>query len=261
MAVEFAAVSDVGRVRKINEDSVLTADPVFAVADGMGGHAAGDVASALVVDALAGLGGRDDLHPDDVLAAIARANAAIVERGRLDAAVTGMGATLAGVCLGHVDGSPHWFVFNVGDARVYRFASAGLVQVTVDHSEVQELVDSGQLTPAQARIHPARNIVTRSVGTDPAAPVDMWVVPAVPGDRYLICSDGLTGEVDDPELAEVLRSSRTASAAVDTLIERALGEGARDNVSVVVIDFLAPAGDAPADVTAPRARLNGAHHA
>src|SRR5580765_1304544 len=173
--VTAGARSDVGARRELNEDAILAVEPVFAVADGMGGHAAGEVASALALEQLATLAGHAALHPTDVLAAIERANAAILACVAERAETAGMGTTVSGVCLGEVGGSPHWFIFNVGDSRVYRFDQLGLVQVSTDHSEVQELVAAGHITAEQARTHPRRNVVTRSLGTEPAPVPDLWV--------------------------------------------------------------------------------------
>lgn len=234
MNVGFA--TDVGRVRALNEDSLIADCPVFAVADGMGGHAAGEVASALTVAALKQLTERAELAPAEVAGALAAANAAILQHVREHAATTGMGTTVSGICLADVSGVDQWVVFNVGDSRVYRFADGLLEQVSVDHSEVAELVAAGRLTPAQARLHPMRNIITRSMGSEPGPLPDIWMRPVVAGERFLLCTDGLNTEVDDAAIAEALSRTPDAQQSAETLVGMAVAAGGRDNVSVIVVD-------------------------
>jgi protein phosphatase len=166
-----------------------------------------------------------------------------------------MGTTLAGVCLVALGGSDHWLVFNVGDSRIYRSGDDGLVQISTDHSEVAELLNAGSITAQEASVHPRRNVITRSLGTNPAAPVDTWVFPVEAGQRFLVCSDGLTLELTDEEIAQVLKSEQDPQAATDKLVAAAIVAGGRDNVSVVIID--AETGtDADADLpTGPRSEL------
>ena len=192
----WGAATDVGAVRDHNEDAVLADPPVFAVADGMGGHAAGEVASALALEQLSALRGRAELGDEDVRAAIGAANEAILSWSAEHPETAGMGTTVTGACLAGADGAPHWLVFNVGDSRVYRFADGILSQVTTDHSEVQELVDAGQLTADQAEHYIRRNVVTRSLGSEPAPAADIFPLQVGAGESFLICSDGLTNEVD-----------------------------------------------------------------
>jgi PPM family protein phosphatase len=256
--LEFGSATHVGCVRDLNEDAVLTKRAIFIVADGMGGHAAGEVAASVALAYFAALGDRDDLRPDDIAAAIGEANAAILGSTAQHRENTGMGTTVSGLYFGTVAGSPHWIVFNVGDSRVYRFADDTLTRVTVDHSEVAELVAAGRITPDQARNHPRRNVVTRSLGTNPAPTPDTWVLPAMPGDRFLICSDGLTVEVADDDIAAVLRRAGEPQQAADTLVRLAIQAGGHDNVSVVVVALRVDAPDGSADIaTAPRANLTG----
>ncbi len=146
------------------------------------------------------------------LAAIAAANQAILDWASTRADALGMGTTVSGVCLGSVGGSPHWFVFNVGDSRVYRLEDDRLSQVTTDHSEVEELLSSGVLSPEDARFYPRRNVVTRSLGTDPAPIADLWVFPVSGKDTFLICSDGLTNEVDDDGILRLMRDGASDQA-------------------------------------------------
>jgi protein phosphatase len=249
----FGAATDVGRLRDLNEDAVFLTPPLFAVADGMGGHAAGEVASALALAELSVLAGRGDLAPIDLLGAIQAGNQAILSWSHTRAETSGMGTTLAGVCLGAIEGSPHWFVFNVGDSRVYRVVNKALTQVTIDHSEVEELVTAGTISLQEARSHPRRNVVTRSLGTDPAPVPDIWVLPAAEGDLFMICSDGLPLEVTEADIAEVIAGPDTPQVKAESLVRMALEAGGRDNVSVVVVAV--PITDHPnaADIaTAPR---------
>ena len=252
---QFGAATDVGRVRDLNEDCVLAAPPAFVVADGMGGHAAGEVAADLASQAFARFTGREDLKREDVLGAIADANSAILACTSAHAETAGMGTTLTGLCLGSVGGTPHWFVFNVGDSRVYRFNEGELSQVTVDHSEVEELIAAGLISSADARHHPRRNVVTRSLGSDPAPTPDIWVLPATPGECFVICSDGLTTEVEDAQIALELGRGAPAQETADALVAMANAAGGRDNVSVIVVR-VATESASDADVaTAPRRGL------
>ncbi len=231
------AASHTGLVRERNEDSALITQDVFAVADGMGGHAAGDVASRIAVAALMRLAAQQNVASSaDVLAAIAESNRDILDAVDADGRQTGMGTTLTGVAIIDRGGDPSWAVFNVGDSRVYRFADDTLTQVTTDHSEVEELVAAGRLTQAEAKFYARRNVVTRSLGTQPAPRPDVWTIAPDGPERFLICSDGLTLELDDTEIAEVLRSEPQAQRAADRLVAEALAAGGRDNVTVLVID-------------------------
>jgi protein phosphatase len=244
MHVTVGSATDVGRVRSGNEDAFLADLPVLAVADGMGGHAAGEVASALTVAALSDLAGRADLSVEDVVRQLGRANERILDSARDHPEQEGMGTTVAGVALlgggaGADDGGPRWAVFNVGDSRVYEQDASGLVQVTVDHSLVQELVDVGVLTAQEAARHPSRNVVTRSLGREPMVDVSVTTRPVTPGQRLVVCSDGLSDELDPAELEAVLRSCPDADQAARALVQAALEAGGHDNVTVLVVDVSA----------------------
>ena len=255
----WGASSDVGRTRELNEDAVYADPPLFVVADGMGGHAAGEVAAALALQELSALSGRDDVHPGDVLSTIAAANQAILDWTASKTEALGMGTTVSGVCLGLIGGVPHWFVFNVGDSRVYRFAEGALQQITVDHSEAEELVAAGRLTSEQARFYPRRNVITRSLGTDPAPVPDLWVIPVGELDTFLICSDGLTNEVDDEQIRQLMQVRAGAQDIADALCRLAVANGGRDNVSVVVVRSDHESGSTGVDVaTSPRHRVSEA---
>jgi protein phosphatase len=147
-----------------------------------------------------------------------------------------MGTTVSGIAVVTEDGAPRWAVFNVGDSRVYRFADGELVQVTVDHSEVQELVDAGLLDPDEAARHPLRNLLTRALGSRELSEVDVWVLEPQPGERFLACTDGLTGELDDDAIAGILAAEDDPQAAAEALVAAAVSAGGRDNVTAVVVD-------------------------
>jgi protein phosphatase len=178
---------------------------------------------------------RQSLSPDAVLAALEGANRAIVtyEGAR------GMGTTITGLALldRGAEGE-QLMVFNVGDSRVYRLSGGRLEQVTVDHSEVQELVQAGVITRDQARIHPRRNIVTRALGTTPASRPDYWLLSAAAGDRYLICSDGLYSEIPDEHIGSLLANGGSPQATADALVAAAEVAGGHDNITVIVIDVV-----------------------
>jgi PPM family protein phosphatase len=237
MSVQWGSATDAGRVREVNEDSYLVAPSVFVVADGMGGNAAGEVASAMAVGEFRALAERSELRTEEIVEAISRASRQILDNGRAHDTRKGMGTTLAGLGIVRAGGSPHWAVFNVGDSRVYHYVHGELHQLSVDHSEVQELISAGYITPEQAKTHPDRNVVTRSLGTDPAPVPDVWVFPPIAGERFLICSDGLSRELDDAEIEKILHRETIAQEAATALVTRAVEAGGHDNITVVVIDF------------------------
>ena len=234
--VAWAAVTDVGRRRAANEDSFIAAPPIFAVADGMGGHLAGDRASAAVVTRLAEIRTSDFIEPESVERALEKATADIDVIS--DGSELGVGTTVTGAVLTLIDGQPYFAIFNIGDSRVYRFERNELVQVTVDHSLVQQLVESGLITRAQAHNHPEGNVITRAVGFQSQPTPDYWLLPVKAGLRLLICSDGLTGEVDDERLRLHLAAGLSATETASALVDAALSEGGRDNVTVLVVDVV-----------------------
>ncbi|MCP2271921.1 protein phosphatase [Actinokineospora diospyrosa] len=250
--IRAGAATDVGLVRAANEDNYVVTAAVFAVADGMGGHAAGDVASGLAVAGLAQLGTEGTLRPDDVRRHIVRLNGDILAAAARNPEQLGMGTTVTGLCLVDFAGSPHWVVFNVGDSRVYRYAERELVQLTVDHSEVTELVAAGELSPAEAATDPRRNVVTRALGSPLPPEPDLLVFPPTEGDRFLVCSDGLTGELDDAAIAAVLGAQGDPVAAAAALVRDAVAAGGRDNVTAVVVDHVSAPTAPTGDETAPR---------
>jgi protein phosphatase len=230
---EWGVATATGR-RSGNEDSYLADPPVFVVADGMGGHEAGEVASAIVVQEFDDLRGRVSVEPEDLFDRIERGAARI--RALPAPPGRGAGTTLAGVALGSRGGAPYWLVVNIGDSRVYRAADGVLEQVTVDHSEVQELIDAGELTPMEADGYPRRHVVTRAVGAFAQVKPELWMLPAGPRDRMLICSDGLTSELSDEVIADLLQTSGSPQQSADALVQAALANGGHDNVTVVVVD-------------------------
>lgn len=247
--------SDRGRVRTRNEDSCHVGRSLFVVADGMGGHAAGEVASRIAVGAMAEIADRADLTVADIVEQVHRANRRVLSSAARHPEQTGMGTTLAGLAVVTVGGSAHWAAFNVGDSRIYRFLDGHLHQVSVDHSEVGELVESGALTVEEAQHHPSRHVVTRIVGRDPLAPVDTWVFPPYPGERFVLCTDGLTNELDLPHIRIILESNPDPQTAAAILVQEAVRAGGRDNVTVVVVASAEGSSAATIDEdTTPRVR-------
>jgi protein phosphatase len=233
--VESGAATDVGAHRDHNEDAFLVSERVFAVADGMGGHQAGEVASSLAVEVLAAFAEQPVLSSDQVQDIVGAAHDRIAERGHQVRTMAGMGTTLAGLAEVSVAGQPHWAVFNVGDSRVYRYAGGLLTQISVDHSEVEELVASGVIDREQARTDFRRNIITRSLGADARPQADLWVFPQAAGDQFLICSDGLTNELSDDQIATLLASTDAPEQVARRLVDAAVAAGGHDNVTAVVV--------------------------
>ena len=237
ISIASTALTHPGRVRKSNEDSMVVTERLAAVADGLGGHAAGEVASKIAVDRLRELGDIADLHPDHIIDAIADTNRLILDAVREHPDTAGMGTTITGVAAVTLDGVEHAAVFNVGDSRTYRLVEGDFAQVSVDHSEVQELQDAGQITPEAAAHYPRRNIITRCLGTDPAPQPDLWVFVPSGSERFVLCSDGLSGEVTDEAIGATVRSHPDAEEAAELLLQQALDGGGRDNVTVIVVDM------------------------
>lgn len=240
--VEQTGVSDVGRQREANEDSYVLADPVFAVADGMGGAQAGEVASRTAAEVFEESAAGDEGTPEQRLTRLTReANRRIHDLSRHDSARRGMGTTLTaamlcddGITVGHV-----------GDSRAYRLRDGSLDQLTHDHSLVAELQRSGQLTAEAAEHHPQRSVITRALGPEPDVEVDAHTHTARDGDVYLLCSDGLTGMIADDELAAILRSSGALSDAAEALVRAANQSGGRDNITAVLFRVAEDASAAP----------------
>jgi PPM family protein phosphatase len=237
MRLSSFAGTDVGRTRSGNEDSYFCGRTVFGVADGLGGHQGGEVASATAVEPLAALDGRELADPGEAAAAlttaIQEANQAILERAAGDRGLWGMGTTMTAAA---VAGDRHLQLAHVGDSRAYLLREGTLDQLTTDHTIVGELVRAGRLTPEQAAIHPERSILTRAVGLDPRLPVDTPdPVELRSGDQVLLCSDGLTEVVPDPEIADLLTTEADGHAACRALIDAANTAGGPDNITVVLL--------------------------
>jgi protein phosphatase len=250
-------------VRELNEDSLLADPPLFVVADGVGGHAAGEVASGLAVERLARFTGSSAVEASSVLEAVRDANSRIRQQAGEVSEDRGMGSTIVGVALSWFGSRDVLLVFNVGDSRAFRLSEGSLVQVSEDHSLVDELLRAGQITPEEALVHPCRSVITRALGAADDVEVDSWPLDARVGDRFLLCSDGLTNEVPFATLEQVLVGTPDPDEAARVLVDAALENGGRDNVTVVVLDIVdvvlpsapmqpsAPAGDGALTVTTP----------
>lgn len=234
--LSWGAITDTGRKRSHNEDSFLAKPPIFAVADGMGGHAAGEVASDAVVRRLEELTSRPIVEPIELLGALRAATADIGQA--LDEEHLGVGTTVTGAALVVSGGLAFWAVFNVGDSRIYFQNAQGLRQVTVDHSIVQEMVSAGMLKAEDAENHPDSNVVTRAVGFNSEPLPDFWLVPVEVGSRLLICSDGLTKELSNDQIRKHLNRSHEPGAATEGLIHEAIEAGGRDNITAIVVDVV-----------------------
>ena len=236
VTLAWSAHTVTGHRREVNEDSVVAQPPIFAVADGMGGHSAGDVASNAVVTRLAEHAGKVVVDAESINRSLSLA----VKDMAAGAGVTdlGTGTTVTGATLAIVSGAPQWIIFNIGDSRVYQLRDGVLEQVTVDHSVVQELLDAGRITREEAEVHPQANIITRAVGFHEPPVPDFRILPAQPGMRILVCSDGLTKELTAYGIRHFLIENSAADDAAKALVAAALDNGGRDNVSVIVLDVL-----------------------
>ena len=230
MNVEAGVATDIGRVRERNEDSFLVDPPLYAIADGMGGARGGAVASGLALDKVEELSREGRL---DLAELVRAANRAVFERSVSDRTVSGMGTTLTAATVD--DEGAH--LAHVGDSRAYLLRAGAFRQLTSDHTLVNRMVKAGEITPQEADVHPQRNVLTRSVGTEPDVDVDELDVPLIDGDRLLLCSDGLTNMVTESQIQAILESTPKPQEAADRLIKAANGAGGIDNITVVVIDL------------------------
>ena len=225
LVIAHAARTDVGRRRVRNEDSWGASFPAYFVADGMGGNDAGDIASRAVVDAVCGSLELGEFATPALLSeAVSRAAASVCALGTGHRAP---GSTLTGVAFQEYRGKPCAAVFNIGDSRTYLLSEGSFEQISVDHSEVQELLDAGCVTDVEARALPRRNVTA-----------DIFMVPVHSGDRWVICSDGLSGEVTDALIEMIVRHVTDREQATDELIAQALGAGGKDNVTVIIVDVV-----------------------
>ena len=260
LVVRHGSATDVGRVRDDNEDSLLAAPPVFLVADGMGGHDLGATASTRAVGAFEDLVGRDVVTSQEFSRRLTRAARSVAALGTGERAP---GSTLTGLLLSRQGALPCLRVVNIGDSRTYHLSAQSFSQITRDHSEVQELIDSGDLDRARALSSCHRNVITRALGAGGGDRVvaDQYLLPATVGERFIICSDGLSGHVSDSLIETVARSVPEPRHAARELVALALATGGRDNVTVIVIDIVEafpPWQDTQVDdITLPRGAGSG----
>lgn len=237
--MRYAALSETGKVREQNEDSYHADGHVFIVADGMGGHRAGEVASAAAVEEFVRFeeGNRGVPPLERIRGGIQAANLALMRMAQEDSELEGMGTTFTVVliegelCLGHV-----------GDSRAYMWREGALRPLTRDHSLVQRMVSEGYISPGEARVHPQRNVILRALGVSGELEVDLDIVDAAPGDRLLLCSDGLSGVVEDAELESIVSLASEPEERCRRLVDAALERGGMDNITVIVIDLDAELG-------------------
>jgi serine/threonine protein phosphatase PrpC len=248
----WGSATDVGRVRKNNQDTLFTSEALFAVADGMGGHRGGEVASDVAIESLRVQ--FTEPSTDALVKAVQLANDHVVGTASDDPDLEGMGTTLCALAVVQVDGGDRLAIVNVGDSRVYLLKGNVIQQVTDDHSLVATLERQGRLTPAEAAVHPQRNILTRALGIDARVMVDSWEVLPVSGDRYVLCSDGLFNEVEDARIASTLRRLADPTDAARELVRLANEGGGHDNITVVIVDVLDDEGSGAAleDASADR---------
>ena len=247
MSPLVSARSDVGRVRTSNQDSGYAGQFFFVVADGMGGHAGGDVASGIAVRDLAAL--------DRRFSSVAEARAALVAQLKTineklshvvdsNPELAGLGTTVSGM----VRVGDRFVVAHIGDSRIYRLSNGELTQVTADHTFVQQLIDAGRITEAEAKDHPRRSVLMRVLGdVDDDPSIDTTDLPAIPGERWLLCSDGLTGVLDDAHVRDMLAADSAPETVSARLVDRALNGGGPDNITVIVVDVGGEDGEARAD--------------
>lgn len=227
----FGSRTDIGCVREHNEDSLIVAPPLFAVADGMGGHAAGEIASEVAVRSLANNAPKR-ADTEALSAAVMYANYAVIDAARQKGR-TGMGTTLTAAIL---DGE-RLALAQVGDSRAYLLHHGHMQQLTRDHSLMADMIEAGELTPEEARVHPQRSVITRALGSDPNMRPDLYEISVSPGDRLLLCSDGLTTMLDDDKIERLLLHNRDPQRCAALLVNEAISAGGHDNITVVVVDI------------------------
>jgi protein phosphatase len=230
--VEQASLTDVGRQRNANEDALFEAEGValFAVADGMGGARAGEVAAGAAVEELSGLTGEADIGEGQLASAVEQANRRIHELSQSDESLSGMGTTMTTLAVRDAEVA----IAHVGDSRAYRLREGELDRLTHDHSLVDEMVRAGKLTPEEAEVHPQRSIITRALGPEPEVEVERLTHPARPGDVYLVCSDGLTTMLPEDAIGAILGARSSLAEAAEALVRAANEAGGRDNITVVL---------------------------
>ena len=231
------SATDTGLVRSVNQDLAVETGTLFAVADGMGGHAGGEVAARLAVDTMTIAFGAKPTGTG-LSEAVSEANAVVYEHSMENPELRGMGTTMTAAALVNEDGRDLIALVNVGDSRSYRFHDGELVQITVDHSLAEEMVRTGEITESEAAVHPHRHILTRALGVADEVAVDLWRIQPSRGDRFLLCSDGLTNELDRLQITEVLTTVPDPQVAADLLVRAARTHGGSDNITVVVVDVV-----------------------
>ena len=240
--LHHGSATAVGHVRKVNEDSYLVAPPIFVVADGMGGHSGGDVASRIVVEEFARLAkdGYDPAQPvQSVSRALSRAQNRILEYGDLQRTSHPRwhaGTTCVAASLMEFEGRTQWLLTNLGDSRIYRLDGDELFQVSVDHSVVQELIDAGEISVDEAAQHPERHVITRALGSQSGIDPDFFTLPLGAAERLLLCSDGISGMIEDKIIEEILVAVSDPRDAAASLVNAALAAGGRDNATAIVVD-------------------------
>lgn len=227
----YGSRTEIGNVREHNEDSLTVLPPLFSVADGMGGHEAGEVASEITINTL------NDLAPQSADAealarAVVAANLNVIKAPSQGVGREGMGTTLTAAILE----KERLVIAQVGDSRAYLLHNGSLQQLTRDHSLMADMIEAGQLTEAEARVHPNRSVITRAIGSDPHMQPDLYELNVETGDRLLLCSDGICGMIEDHEIASIMRQASSAQSCADQLVEAALAAGGFDNATAVVVD-------------------------
>jgi PPM family protein phosphatase len=260
--LRYGTATDVGLVREVNEDALLADPPVFVVADGMGGHQGGDVASGIVVEEFGTLAGQDyDTRSgaEKVAATLRECERRIAEYGAQHAGARRRrwyaGTTAVVALMVHDDDGPRWLVANLGDSRAYSLQRAGLVQVSVDHSVVQELVDAGRISEADVATHPERHVITRALGGPDPAEADYFQLPLPSAPRLLLCTDGITGMIADDAIETILRETDDPRDAAAALVSAAVSAGGQDNATAVVVDVVGLAADSAYDSRRQRETL------
>jgi PPM family protein phosphatase len=251
--LQYGAATDVGLVREVNEDAFLADPPVFVVADGMGGHEGGDVASAIVVEEFGALTGQDydaRAGAEAIAATLRECQRRIAEYGAQHAGPRlrwYAGTTAVVALLVHDDEGPRWLVANLGDSRAYRVGPDALERVSVDHSVVQELVDAGTISESDVATHPERHVITRALGGPDLREADYFQLPLAAAARLVLCSDGVTGMIDDAAIETILRETEDPREAADGLVGAAVSAGGEDNATAVVVDVVGLASDSAYD--------------
>lgn len=245
LRLSWAGATDVGRRRETNQDAFFAEYPLFIVADGMGGHAGGEIASQSTVSRLQAMVSSGSVERESIENALVSAIADIADHP--ETTDEGTGTTLTGVFLEFDGDEPRWVSLNIGDSRVYLLRDDRLVQVTTDHSVVQELIAAGKISPEEAEGHPYSNVITRAVGASELTAPDYVTLDVRAGDRFVICSDGLTKELTDYGIQHFLRQNADPAAAVDAMVAAALENGGRDNVTLVIVQVDEAQNDAAPD--------------